>query len=77
MNELSDMYDQACRTGSPTVFKIRDFKSTRLPVFTLGFVFQTLKEYEKAKGFIRIRGDTVTPTSKGLLKARETRNDWD
>jgi signal-transduction protein with cAMP-binding, CBS, and nucleotidyltransferase domain len=77
MNELSDMYDQACRTGSPTVFKIRDFKSTRLPVFTLGFVFQTLKEYEKAKGFIRIRGDTVTPTSKGLLKARETRKDWD
>ncbi len=79
MEELFDMYDQACRRGSPTVFKIRDFKSTTLPIFTLGerFIFQTLKEYEKAKGFIRIQGDTVTLTSKGLLKAKEGRKDWD
>jgi signal-transduction protein with cAMP-binding, CBS, and nucleotidyltransferase domain len=79
MNELFDMYDQARRRGSPTVFKIRDFKSIRLPIFTLGerFIFETLKAYEKAKGFIKIRGDSVTPTSKGLLNARETRKDWD
>jgi hypothetical protein len=79
MKELFDMYDEARRKGSPTVFKIRDFKSTRLPIFMLGErdVFETLTEYEKARGYIRIRDDTVTPTSKGFLKARETRQDWD
>jgi signal-transduction protein with cAMP-binding, CBS, and nucleotidyltransferase domain len=60
-------------------FLIYNFKSTRLPIFTLGepFIFQTLNEYEQDKGFIRIRGDTVTLTSKGLLKAKEARRDWD
>jgi CBS domain-containing protein len=79
MEELCNMYDTASKNRSPTVFKIRDFKSTRLPIFTLGepFIFQTLKEYEQDKGFIRIRGDTVTPTSKGLLKAKEAQHDWD
>jgi hypothetical protein len=44
MKELFDMYDQACRRGSPTVFKLRDFKSTRLPIFTPGepFIIETL-----------------------------------
>lgn len=79
MKELCDMYDQASKKSTPTVFKIRDFKSARLPIFTLGeqFIFDTLTEYEKAKGYIRIRGDTVTPTSKGLVKARQTPEDWD
>jgi signal-transduction protein with cAMP-binding, CBS, and nucleotidyltransferase domain len=79
MKELFDMYDRARRKGYPTAFKIRDFKSTKLPIFLLGErdVFETLTEYEKARGYISIRDDTVTPTSKGLLKARETRKDWD
>jgi predicted transcriptional regulator len=79
MRELFDMYDQTCKNGSPPVFKISDFKSTKLPIILLGErnVFDTLKEYEKSRGYIRIRNDTVTPTSKGLFKARETRKDWD
>ena len=79
MKELFDKYDQARRKGSPTVFKIRDFKTTKLPIFLLAErdVFETLREYEKARGYISIRDDTVTPTSKGLLKARETHEDWD
>jgi CBS domain-containing protein len=79
MKELFDRYDRARRKGSPTVFKIRDFKSTKLPIFLLGEsdVFETLREYEKASGYISIRDDTVVPTSKGLLKARESRKDWD
>ncbi|HEY9491894.1 MAG TPA: hypothetical protein VIP56_07900 [Nitrososphaeraceae archaeon] len=61
------------------MFKIRDFKSTELPIFTQGkpHIFQTLKEYERDNGFIRIEADTVTLTSKGLLKAKESRHDWD
>jgi hypothetical protein len=79
MEELCDMYDTASKKRSPKVFKIRDFKSTRLPIFTLGepFISQTLKEYEQNKGFIRIQGDSVTATSKALLMAKEARHDWD
>ena len=79
MKELFDMYDQAHQKGSPLVFKIKDFKSTKMPILLLGKrnVLDTLREYEKARGYISIRNDTVAPTSKGLLKARETRKDWD
>ena len=79
MSELCDLYDQAFKKSSPTVFKIRDLKSTRLPLFMLDerFIFDTLTEYEKVRGYIRIRGDTVTLTSRGLFKARQTPQDWD
>jgi signal-transduction protein with cAMP-binding, CBS, and nucleotidyltransferase domain len=79
MKELFDMYEQARQSGSPLVFNIRDFKSTKMPILLLGErnVFDTLAEYEKARGYISIQNDTVAPTSKGLLKAKETPNDWD
>jgi hypothetical protein len=50
-----------------------------MPILLLGEgnVFDMLREYEKARGYITIQNDTVVPTSKGLLKARETPKDWD
>ena len=50
MNELCHIYDQAFKKSSPTVFKIRDLKSTRLPLFMLDerFIFDTLTEYKKS-----------------------------
>lgn len=79
MEELCDKYKEACSKGTPTVFKIREFKSTELPIFTQGkpHISRILKEYEQNKRFIRIEDDTVTITSKGLLKAKESRHDWD
>jgi len=79
MEELCDRYEEGCRKHLTTVFKIRDFESTELPIFTQGkpHIFQTLKEYEQDKAFIRIEDDTVTITSKGLLNAKEPRHDWD
>ena len=79
MEELCDRYEEARSKDLTTVFKIQDFKSTELPIFTQDkpHIFQTLKEYEQDKGFIRIEDDTVTVTSKGLLKAKESRHDWD
>jgi hypothetical protein len=79
MKELFDKYVQTTRNSSSTIFKISDFKSTKLPIILLGEknVFDTLREYEKARGYISIQNDTVALTSKGLLKARETRKDWD
>jgi len=79
MEELCDKYKESRSKNLTTVFKIKDFKSTELPIFTQSkpFIFQTLKEYERDKGFVRIENDTVTITSKGLLKAEESRHDWD
>lgn len=80
MEELLDKYHEASRKNSSTVFAIRDFKSTTLPVFTLGdqFILGTLREYEHKKGFIRIDDDeTVTFTIKGLLQTQKIRHDWD
>jgi len=79
MEELCDRYKEARSKGLPTVFKIQDFKSTELPIFTQGkpHISQILQEYEQNKRFIRIEDDTVTITSKGLLEAKESRHDWD
>ena len=79
MEELCNRYEEARSKGLTTVFKIGDFKSTDLPIFiqVKPDIFRTLKEYEQDKGFIRIEDDTVTVTSKGLLKAKESRHDWD
>lgn len=72
MEELCDKYQEALSNDLTTVFKIQDFKSTELPIFIQSkpFIFQTLKEYEQDKGFIRIEDDTVTVTSKGCLKLK-------
>lgn len=79
MEELLDFYFVARRKDFPTVFKIRDFKSTRFPIFAQdeSFIFQTLREYEQQKGLISIRDGTVTPTSKALLLSKKFPHDWD
>lgn len=41
------------------------------------FIFETLKEYERAKGFIKINDDNVAPTTKGLLRLMLAQHDWD
>lgn len=79
MEELCDKYEEARGKDIPTVFNIQDFKSIALPIFTQGKpnIFQILREYELENRFIKIQDDTVTVTSKGLLKAKESRHDWD
>ena len=79
LEELLKKYDKACRKGGSTVFKIRDFESTKLPIFSMDepFIFETLKEYERSRGFIRIHDAFVALTSKGVSQAKEGRKDWD
>jgi hypothetical protein len=57
MEESRDKYEEARSKGLATVFKIKDFKSTEMPIFTQSkpFIFQTLKEYELDNGFIKMR----------------------
>lgn len=79
MNELCDKYKEARSKHVPIVFKIQDFKSFNLPIFSQdkSFIIETLKEYEQAKGFIKINGDDVAPTIKGLFRSKLARHDWD
>lgn len=79
MEELLKKYDKASRRGGSTVFKIRDFESIKLPIFSMDepFIFETLKEYERSRGFIRIHDGFVALTSKGVSQAKEGRKDWD
>ena len=78
MEELLDNYDNACRKGGSTIFKIGDFESTRLPIFNKDepFIFETLKEYERSSRFIKIHDGFVTLTSKGMSQAKKGLKDW-
>ena len=77
--ELLSKYHTALRKTVSTAFAIRDFESTKLPIFALDdqFILETLREYEHKKGFIELHDDTVTLTNKGLIHAQKIRHDWD
>ena len=79
MDELCDKYKEARSKHVPTVFKIQDFKSFNLPIFSQdkSFIFEILREYEQAKGFIKINDDNVAATTKGLLRLKLAQHDWD
>lgn len=79
MEELLNKYDKACRNDTSTLFKIGDFESARLPIFSTDepFIVKTLREYAGRTGFIRIHDSFVVLTSKGISRAKEDRKDWD
>lgn len=79
MEELCDKYEEARSKDLPTVFKLQDFKSINLPIFlqNKNFIFDILKEYELAKGFIKINHDNVVATTKGLVRINLAQHDWD
>ena len=79
MRELLDKYYNASKTGTSTVFRIRDFQSTRLPIFNRdeAFVIETLIDYQQSKGYMKIHGDEVTLTTRGLSQAKQSKEDWD
>lgn len=79
MEELCDKYEEARSKDLPTVFKLQDFKSINLPIFSQNknFIFDILKEYERAKGFIKINRDNVVATTKGLVRINLAQHDWD
>jgi hypothetical protein len=79
MEELLKKYDKASRSGGSTIFKIRDFESIKLPIFSMDepFMFETIKEYERSRGFVRIHDGFVALTSKGVSQAKEGRKEWD
>lgn len=79
MEELLNKYHEASRKKASTVFAIRDFESTKLPILALDdeFILETLREYERKKAFIQLHNSIVTLTKKGLIHAQKIRHDWD
>jgi hypothetical protein len=80
MDDLCDKYKEASSKHVPTVFNIQDFKSFNLPIFSQDksvIFFETLKEYERAKGFIKINDYNVAATTKGLLRLKLAQDDWE
>ena len=79
MEELCDKYEEARSKELPTVFKLQDFKSINLPFLShnKSLIFDVLKEYELAKGLIKINHDNVVATTKGLLRINLAQHDWD
>jgi hypothetical protein len=79
MEELLENYQNAIENSLTKVFHFKDF-------FSFGFLsdgfteddkIAVIKEYAKEKGYIKIKGDTVTLTSKGMREARKSKHDWD
>ena len=77
--ELLEKYYEVSKRKGPTVFSLRDFRSARLPgLFPYNqFVLETLRKYERKKGFLHIQGETVTLTKDGLMQSQKLRHDWD
>ena len=79
MEELCDKYAEARSKDLPTVFKLQDFKSINLPIFSQNkeFIIDILKEYERAKGLIIINHNNVVATREGLVRINLAQHDWD
>jgi predicted methyltransferase len=79
MEELLENYQNAIENSITKVFHFKDFFSFGLlsDGFTEDDKIAIIKEYAKEKGYIKIKGDTVTLTNKGKHEARKSKHDWD
>lgn len=79
MEELLENYQNAVENDLERVFDFSDFYSFGLlsDGFTEDDKIAVIKEYAKEKGYIKIKGDTVTLTNKGRREARKPKHDWD
>jgi hypothetical protein len=79
MEELLENYQNAVENGLDEVFHLSDFYAFGLlsDGFTDNDKIAIIKEYAKEKGYIKVKGDTVTLTNKGRREARKSKHDWD
>jgi hypothetical protein len=79
MEELVENYQNAIENGLTTVFSFTDFFGFGLlsDGFTEDDKISVIKEYAKEKGYIKIKGNTVTLTNKGRREAKKSIHDWD
>jgi hypothetical protein len=79
MEELLENYQNANENKLSTVFNFTDFFNFGLlsDGFSEDDKIAVIKEYAKEKGYIKINGDTVTLTNKGIREARKPIHNWD
>ncbi|HEY7108968.1 MAG TPA: hypothetical protein VH415_06055 [Nitrososphaeraceae archaeon] len=79
MEELLENYQNAVENGLDEVFHLSDLYAFGLlsDGFTDNDKIAIIKEYAKEKGYIKVKGDTVTLTNKGRREARKSKHDWD
>jgi hypothetical protein len=79
MEELLENYQNAVENGLDEVFHLSDLYAFGLlsDGFTDNDKIAIIKEYAKEKGYIKVKGDTVTLTNKGRREARKSKHHWD
>lgn len=79
MEELIENYQNAIENKLSTVFNFTDFFNFGLlsDGFSEGDKIAVIKEYAREKGYVRIKGDTVTLTNMGVHEARKPIHNWD
>ena len=79
MEELLENYQNAVENGLSRAFQLSDFYAFGLLSngFTDNDKIVIIKEYAKEKGYVKIKGDTVTLTNKGRREVRKSKHDWD
>ena len=87
MEELWENYQVALENKLDTEFKFMDFynvgllsqylKETGVEGLPDKIVAETLKEYADETGYIKIKGNTVELTKKGLIECEKPKHEWD
>ena len=87
MEELWENYQNAVENKLDTEFKIMDFynvgllsqylRETGVDGLPDKIVVDTLKEYANETGYIKIKGNTVELTKKGLIECEKPKHEWD
>jgi hypothetical protein len=80
MEELWENYRNAIENDLSTRFKYMDFFNLwQLDDYfsQKETVLDIMKRYAKEKGYIKLKGDTVTITRNGLCECQKPIHDWD
>ena len=87
MEELWENHQNAVENKLDTQFKFMDFynvgllsqylRETGVEGLPDKIVVDTLKEYANETGYIKIKGNTVEPTKKGLIECEKPKHEWD
>lgn len=79
MEELWENYVNAIENNLPTLFNFMDFFN--FGVLKNGFSendkISAIKEYSREKRYIKIKGNTVALTKKGLKEFQKDVHEWD
>ena len=87
MEDLWENHQNAVENKLDTQFKFMDFynvgvlsqylRETGVDGLPDKIVVDTLKEYANETGYIKIKGNTVELTKRGLIECEKPKHEWD